>query len=112
MELPGFEYISRFLSLQAISAFPFMGFLSMLCFILWIVAIALLIWGTIRVLLKGRVGFLRAGSILMAVTVIVFYIFAYIMSADVGTPTMMPVFCIIASIAAFLLSFFTKKTAR
>lgn len=81
------------------------------CLILWLVSLVLTIWGAIAAFAKGSVGILRTSSILMIVTVVVFYIFAMAMGSDTGSANAMPVLCLILSIVSFVCSFMAKKTA-
>lgn len=105
------DYVSAFSSYggsQAVGAASLITLFSWVCLLLWVVSVVFTVWGAITAFMKGSMGKLRVGSVFMAITAIVFYIFAAAMTTDTGTPTTMPAFCLIFSIVAFVLSFVAK----
>ena len=106
------DYVSAFNSYggsKASGATLIIAAFSWGCLILWLASLVFTIWGAITAFMKGKVGMVRTGSILMVVTVVVFFVFAASMSSDTGVPTVMPVFCLVLSVIAFVLSFFAKN---
>lgn len=96
---------------RAAGAAVVISIFSWTCLILWVVTLALTIWGAIVAFAKGGMGVLRAACASMAITVIVFFVFAGAMESDTGTANAMPVICLILSVVAFCCSFAAKKRA-
>lgn len=100
---------SSFGGSKASGAAMVISIFSWACLILWVVTVVLTIWGAIGAFVKGGMGILRAACVFMAITVIVFYVFAGAMESDTGTANAMPVICLILSVVAFCCSFAAKK---
>lgn len=97
-------------SSQAGTSSALITLFSWACFILWIVALFLSVWGALLAIIKGNVGILRTASIFMLVLPLLFYVFVN-MGGSNGEATVMPMICLILALAALGCSFRAIKKA-
>lgn len=100
-----------FLGSQVSGAVGVVTGFSWLCLILWLFAILLTIRGTMSAFKKGSMGALRAGSAVMAATVVAFYVLAGALGSDIGSANALPAICLILSIVALCCSFAARGRA-